>query len=527
MCRLARNPVVCTLSHPELLALLVVALALTFAAAMVHPVWDDAWLAMLLDAGGSISSNMKDRPLVGLIWQTLSETSLLWSSGYVIHCGVWFFTAVVGMCIWRAFYPGFAQYSLLIGCLILAPVICKTQMVILTTMLTSHLPVLLVYAAYLLKVYIVRNQATSKRRFFLHATSPALVIFAGLLSEYAVPAAAACAILLFFSLRTLQVPRRQVVLTLAVWFGAVFVSYVAYWLIADPGARDEVRPETVLSHGLMRRLLNAGLVLLTNVWSLVAGNLLNGLASLRIAVSFYGLTVLLIGLIAGLGLIKWTGRQSKCEPLVFQKISPGSSNLAMLAALLIGCLPVVLMRPYGTYAEMGTRFWLPVLPVAASFSIAVALQIIRKRHYWVLSGLVGCLLVQSVAEQVSNMLRVERVTKRCGPVLRQNLSECGITVAEFVFEDRRWIPYDYELTARLTRGWSQGERERFWAHPTLDYTRQAVGGRVWGNQLASTQMQLSIRGVNRNGMVSRVLLVRVQRTGEFDIQSFGLPVHHQ
>lgn len=487
----------------ELLVLAALAAALSCAAATARPIWDDGWLEILQRSGGGISENMRDRPVLGAIWAFLDQRHLLWTSSYLIHWASWFSMGLVTMFLWLRLFPALPRFALAVGCLAVAPVICETQLVLVTSML-GYLPgIVMVYGAFLLIFSPKLTSRTPGQKKTVAAISVALVLAACLVSEYPVPTAMSCGVLGWFCFGRLGASVRERCVLVGTLVASAVLGYALYWLLADASARPGVRPENSVFGNNPRTYVLAVAGGLDSIWRQVLGAFLEKAGHMRLS---WSAPAGAAGAIC-LSVASWRCRNSL-------GMKPGNENCAwhdagpLVLALGVGMAPVVFMHP-AILRDIDTRLFLPVLPLASCGCVFVLLKLTRLDMNWIVIPIVGAVVGYSSWEQTRVELGNCRRLHEAGRELRQHLAERGITVAVLLADTgipATWNGDDYQLTARLTRDWSNAEINRFWAFQGLKEMRASCS--LPSPSTAGTvEIRRRIRGVERVGAVSRLLLV--------------------
>jgi len=168
---------------------------------------------------------------------------------------------------------------------------------------------------------------------------------------------------------------------------------------------------------------------------------------------------------------------------------------------------------------LSSRYWLPVLPVAACLNIYLLLSVLRPRMWWIVGPLCGFLAGYfTLMTAVPTIHELHKVAS-WGKSLERYVSPEGLTVA--VFDDVKTpdgmeFTRDYELTARLIASWPREKQIRFWA---LIAPNRAVGyaSGIYINQNQAPQIERYDRGVVRRGLIERLLWLRGESDGSLNI----------
>ena len=505
----------------EVAVLLLLATAFTVTARKAFPVWDDAWRVLILNVeGGEIYANAKDRPLEGAIEQFLVDRGVLWQTATLVHWLAWIFIGVVTMRLWSVLFPEHRQYALPAACLAMAPLLCQTQYILLTAVFCCQVPMLMAYAAILL---VWRSHGHDRPFWWKaarHCLAVILLALATLISEYALPTVAAGVTLMALAPGQATQPWRGRWKNIALLLGTTVVGYLIYWWLADVSMRPEVRPEVVvIGQSSIRNMAIMAAYLATSCWQGMLGTFLQKVS----AIDCGGTVLLFATLIAGLPLAclvtlvtHYRARQSAFSDTA--EIFNLHKTFMLLAALIAGILPVIIMQRVPGPAT-ASRYWLPVLPVAACLNIYLLLSVLRPRMWWIVGPLCGFLAGYfTLMTAVPTIHELHKVAS-WGKSLERYVSPEGLTVA--VFDDVKTpdgmeFTRDYELTARLIASWPREKQIRFWA---LIAPNRAVGyaSGIYINQNQAPQIERYDRGVVRRGLIERLLWLRGESDGSLNI----------
>jgi len=508
-------------SRVEVLVLAAFAISIGILSFAVQPIWDDAWLRLMHDNGGSIQAGMLDRPLVGAIWGFLAKRDVLWISGYFLNGAAWFCTGLLAMQWWFFFFPHQRRLSLAVGCLTMSPILCQTQVLVIATMLTAQIPVLLVYGACLIALRAL-TRASGTAKWVLVIIALGLVLLGTLLSEYATSTGFACAVLLGFMLRERGVSKRSTLLISVSFAAWVAVAYLIYWATSNAAARPEVRPEHVVfsAHGMPRLLAATVKDLCNDLWTLSFGRVLQTLGDVQIT-GAAGVITVTIGLFTA-ALVAAASKKGHEEDSSLTETEPRVWAHAFWLSLAVaaGDLPVALMGKAGTsLTNMGTRVWLPVLPIAACLSVFVLSALLRQRFVVLLVPILGFLSGYSFAEEATHRYAICRQTRTWGDEVRKHLSPEGLNVAVFITDQPIGVVSglaDYEFTMKLASAWAKSDCDRFWAFPSIADIND-VSGNLVVNGPGPIRIAKSVRGLTRSGLIAKVIIVRAHNNGSVEV----------
>ena len=370
--------------------------ALTLAAALLYPTWDDGRLMFLIRESGSraIWVNFGNRPLAALLYVFLLNHQAFLPVGMVLHWMTWLGMGLVTMRFWRLMFPAHSRFALLPALLSVAPILCKVQLVLLTVPSICLLgPVLGFIAIFML----LSDQAFRLRKIILRATALALIALSILISEYAVVTAAVGFILLSAKAihgRTERKRERQVSAAL-IAVCALFSYSVFLWLGRASG-RDAFRPGYILESFSLRIPFR----LLSGIWRGAMGGVLESLGLVTLNSKAALLSFVCGAVFSGLVVLG----TNKREEVEFTPKQDRVSVIALLASLVVALVPVVLMDRT-LDSKWDSRFWLPVLPVLSSLSVYILFYVLRTRLYLLVPVLCGFLAGYWTTSEIASAFR--------------------------------------------------------------------------------------------------------------------------
>ena len=312
---------------------------LTYVASLVYPVWDDGWLNLFLLDAHEVGPYTRDRPIVYWIIQQMINFDLVFVGGLLVHFFSWTSMGAVALLLWKKVFPERAEYAVLAAGICMAPMLCTIQLHLLNNTMTGQVGPLLVYFSFFILLAALNRKRKAVQSVFL-VVGMLLLICSCLLSDYAVPAGLACTVLLLFlsdgSLRSRCVLTGGFLLTLV--FG-----YVGYSVLMSGAGREEVRPDLLLgSQGLLYSLGLTLFRLISGLWQGTMGFLLSDIGHLEYHQGPEQALLLLPGLALGLLLFFFVRSRKKAVPA--KKGDSVWGGPVLLAALLLGLLPIVFMR---------------------------------------------------------------------------------------------------------------------------------------------------------------------------------------
>lgn len=486
--------------------------ATTWVAWLVRPSWDDGWIELMHASGRSLQQALGDRPVYGAYLTWLHEHGMLWSVHLGVHLFGWFAQGAAAMAVWSLFFPASPRFRLTAGCLTIAPVICQYQMLIVGG--TIYLiQVAAVFLGFVCIYWAVQSRAALWWKGAILLLTGANVFLNTLVSEYTVPAALAAAVLLWFLLGARGRPLRTRVLATA-WLPAIALGgYSLYYLIADAAVRPDVRPEKIiLGAANLTSLLTTSLGnLASELWQLCLGRTLAGLGRLRIEPTAGGMLVFGLGGLVAAAIVWASLRQRDASPDDrLEILSAARTAGVFLLAISLGLLPIVLIGRVGTLFQMETRYWLPVLPIAACTTVLLIRSFAREKLTAVVIAILALVCGYVAVDEARRELQRAAQTRASGRALHTMLTPEGINVAFFVYEApdtrRAWVTErSYELTAALTADWPTKDRNRFWAWAARHGQYEVPN--------PPADLGVALRAVLRSGPVAKFLWVSVDENG--------------
>jgi hypothetical protein len=514
----------------SVLALLFLCGCYTAGAIGAFPLWDDAWVWLLLEEKGpeAIQASFSDRPINAWLWSALAETgSRFWRASFVSQAVLWPLLGLLSALLWNRLFPELKRYGGLVAVVAVAPFVTKVQMLTANIALASLLPVVLAYAALLL---FWRYAESAERSPLLSlGLGAALLATAVLIQEYALPVVLAGSVLLLDLGRRALEPatRRRAFVALGLLVLTAVVVYTAYLLLAAPGSRGDVRPQHALNVG--RPLLWYPTTLFAAVWRGLVGGFAHELAALPghvLALPGAGLFGLLLA-----GLL-FLGSSPYSEP---RTLTHRGTWLALVVALVAGLTPVVVMGrvPWDPLEGMTSRYGISVLPILAALMVRTALALINPRWRAVPVVLLGLVAGVTAMSEAGAAIEERRLVGRLGAALQPRVANTtGHTIAVVPLPERPLgPPRQWELVARLAADWPPEQRQRLWAYrsgggPPLYYKEEAT--RVLGSRDRCSpprRIGKRVRLVERQGPVEQVLWVTPGRRERVIIEPYcrGVP----
>jgi hypothetical protein len=436
-----------------------VALALIIGATLivawkVWPAWDDGWLSLALRelGAGGIPKAYADRPLVAHAWAFLAAQHLLLPASAILLGASQLSLALAARDVWRRLFPSADQAGWLVAAIAAAPIVYTMTFVLVNPTWAGMLGPALAWPGV---------RAIHARRVVVGLP---LIVLAALLSEYAFAATLAAA-LIYRDRRTTWIA-----------VGVAIAGLGAYVLASSASARPSVRPGFLLGM-LGGQIASLPLRLAGAIIYASAGALARDAAHVAFSIASIAGALAIAPLVGG-------ARAARPDRRTIG---------ALLLALAAGLGPALLAgrEPGGGGAS---RYFLPVLPVAACLPVAIAGWLAPRIGPIVLGALVGATTAGAGAAVIAE--RPAPIAPPAGELV------LGV-VDPLLHRSERWTHQDYEWTARLTGGWPADDARRFWVVPDGEVARW-VGTR---DACVVRPFARSVRGVTREGRPSSVIWI--------------------
>ncbi|HEY1249985.1 MAG TPA: hypothetical protein VGH97_02265, partial [Thermoanaerobaculia bacterium] len=443
----------------ETVFLLLVCSALAAAAAAAFPTLDDAYLNLLLRENGpqGVFLGHQDRPVLAMLLRDASEAfgRHFWTFAFLANVVLWTTLGVQTCILWRLMMPAWSEYAIVAGLLSVAPIVVRIQLVTATVTLFGVLSVVQVYGGLLTLVGALGRSSRGGV-----ALGLLLCALGVLLTEYAVAASCAVAVLLVFAFPELYRGERRLFVrcALAILLIAA-LAYVFFLVISDLGDRPEVDPRRRIDRASIEGFPFS---LLTSVWQVLIGSYGTSFGKIwmerdsgtSIAAVVFGLAIA--------GVVAWILRRRNPAELPDPR---RIRMLPLLAAVVAGIAPVALMRPYSPI-DFATRFYLPVLSPAVVLTLGGLLWSVKPRFRLApvlsLAFIAGAALFRESVDDWRHQRRMDAA----GRVIRGALAPEGLTAvvvsSSSLCEASDWC------TGQATRAWPVDLERRVWIFDPLE-----------------------------------------------------------
>jgi hypothetical protein len=504
----------------SVLALALICVPLTIGAIWAFPIWDDAWFWLLLNENGTgaITTTWVDRPFMATVWSLLATTeSAFWRASVVAQALLWPTLGIFSAILWATLFPNLRQYAMVVGCITVAPIVSKVQMVTATIALQHLLSVVASYGAFLLLLRFVLADGRYGR--VALGLSLPMLGFAILVTEYALPVVIVIVTFFWWYARRAPDPATKARAWGAILFSSLTAgaAYAFFFVTADFTVRHgTVSPKYVLMLG-KSHLIQFPFKLVQGIWQSIVGGFVNAMGDVTLA-SKSGVIAAAYGALVA-GLLFYGCRNPQHVPT-----SPATDAISrrhvlpLAAAFVAGILPTVAMGriPWNPADGMSSRFELPLLPVTVALIVLISLSLVRLRFWAVPILLFGFVAGNATFTEVWSAVRERQEMSAMGAALQPYVSaKDGYTVAAVVLPERSLGPRrDYEVAARLAATWPAELRRRLWAfrfggiQPFYrpEYEAEAVFGSR-GDCTLPREIKRDVRHVTREGPLDQLLWV--------------------
>jgi hypothetical protein len=517
----------------SILALVLICVPLTIGAIWSFPIWDDAWFWLLLDANGTgaITTTWVDRPGMATVWSLFATTEpAFWRASLVAQALLWPTLAIFSAILWTMLFPHLRQYAMVVGCITVAPIISKVQMVTANVALAHLLSVVLSYGAFLLLLHFVLADG----RFGWVALGLGMLMlgFGILVTEYALPVA--IVMVTFFSWHAWRGsdPATRVRAWRAILCSTLVAgtAYAIFFVMADfTVRRGTVSPFYIFTLG-KAHLAHLPFKLVQGIWQSIIGHFVNSMGDITLNSRLGVMAVAYGALVAGLLFYGCRNPRYIAASPTTDTIS-SRDVLPLAAAFVVGILPAVAMDriPWNPIDGMSSRFELPLLPITVALIMLISLSLVRRRLWAVPILLFGFVAGNATFTEVWSAIRERQEMSALGATLQPYVaSKDGYTVAAVVLPERSLGPRrDYEIVARLAATWPSELRQRFWAfrfggiRPFYrpEYEAEAKFGSR-GDCTPPREFKFEVRHVTREGPLDQLIWVSRNSDGSISVEPY-------
>jgi hypothetical protein len=517
----------------SVLALVLVCVPLTIGAIWAFPIWDDAWFWLLLQANGTgaITTTWVDRPVMGTVWSLLATTEpAFWRASLVAQALLWPSLGIISAILWAMLFPHLRQYAMVVGCITVAPIISRVQMVTANIALAHLLSVVLAYGALVLLLRFVT--AEGRPGAVALGLSLPMLGFGILVTEYALPVVIVMVIIFWSYTRRASDAATKVRAWRAIILSSLTasVAYAIFFLLADFTVRQgEVSPLHAFTLGTAH-LVRFPFKVVESFWQSIAGGFVQALREVTLTSKSGVMAAAYGALVAGLLYYGSRNTQHRAESLPRYLIKKQDA-LPLAVAVVAGILPTLAMgrMPWNPVDGMSSRFELPLLPITVGLIVLISFGLVRQRFWAVPILLLGFVAGNATYTEVRAAIRERQQMSALGAALQTHVSsKAGYTVAAVVLPDRSLGPRrPYELAARLTATWPPELRDRFWAFrfggvPPMyrpDTEAEGIFGSR-GNCTTPREFTWGVRHVRREGPLDQLIWIRPETDGSISVEPY-------
>ena len=454
----------------SVLALVLICVPLTIGAIWAFPIWDDGWNWLFINELGTgyFWPFWADRPVMGTVWSLLATTApAFWRAAVVAQALFWPTLGIISAMLWTLLFPHLRQYAMVVGCVTVAPIISRVQMVTAAIALQHLLSVVPSYGAFVLLLRFV----TADGRFGRAALGLSLPLlgFGILVTEYALPVVMVMVTIFWSYARWAPDPATRARAYRAIFFStlAAGAAYAIFFVTADfTPRRGMVSPFYMFTLGTAH-LVRFPFNLVQGIWQSLVGGFLHAMGEITLRSKLGVMAAAYGALVAGL---LFYG----CRKPQYVATSPATHTirsrdvLPLAAAFVAGLLPTVAMGriPWNPVDGMSSRLELPLLPITAALILVISLSLVRQRFWAVPILLFGFVAGNATFTEVQSAIRERQEMSAMGAALQPHVaSKDGYTVAAVLLPERSGLGprRPYEITARLAETWPPELRRRFWA----------------------------------------------------------------
>jgi hypothetical protein len=518
----------------SVLAMALICVPLTIGAMWAFPIWDDAWFWLLLEENGTdiIATTWVDRPVMGIVWSLLATSEhAFWHASFVAQALLWPTLGLISALLWAYLFPHLRQYAMVVGCVTVAPIVSKVQMVTANIAL-AHLPsVVLSYGAFLLLLRFVMADGRFGRAAL--GLSLPMLGFGILFTEFALPVVIVMVIFFWSAARRAPDAETRARAYRAIFFSTLIAgaAYAIFFIIADFTVRGGVvSPFYVLTLGRAQLALSP-LRLVEGIWRSVVGAFVNSMGEVALNTKSGVMAAAYGALVAGLLFYGCRNAQHVAKSPSRNIISK-RDVLPPAVALVAGLVPTVAMAriPWNPADGMSSRFELPLLPITAALIVLVSLSLVRQRLWAVPILLFGFVAGNATFTEVWSAISERQQMAAVGAALQAHVApKDGYTVAAVALPERSLGPRrPYELVVRLAATWPQELRRKFWAFrfgggPPMYQVGQEAEANLGGSRgdcKPPREFKWGVRHVWREGPLDQLIWVRPQTDGSISVEPY-------
>ena len=365
--------------------------------------------------------------------------------------------------------------------------------------------------------YWGEGHADKPRRPLLLGIAAALAALGVVLSEYGVATnLVGCAILIGVALTSSgRDARRRLVISAVSLFALTVAAYLLFAKMADFGARPDVSPAQMVHRGVAK-WLEVPFDVLAGVWHALIGAYAAALGTITLA---WDSKSTLVGALCGLLMAillclaiqtRRTGKSSE------EHIGRSALRVAvLLPSVLAGLVPFRVMGRPTTLLEFGSRFRIPIMPVAGAITLVLILSLVRPALRWIPVAMFGLLIGYASWTFTFTAIQQSRLIAALGTSLKPFVADAGgYTVAIVPFNR-----FETELTANISSTWPVDLEKRLWVVGE-EPARIQFGSR--STCRPGAVLDIHVRGLARAGKLDELLWVEAPPGKPVSIEPYCL-----
>jgi hypothetical protein len=190
----------------------------------------------------------------------------------------------------------------------------------------------------------------------------------------------------------------------------------------------------------------------------------------------------------------------------------------LVPAVIVGLLPFSVMGRPATLLEFGSRFRIPIMPVATVITLALALQLVRRQSRWVPVAMFGFIIGYASWTYTYTAVQQSHAIAALQSSLKPYAAQTdGYTVAVVPFGR-----FESELTANISSTWPLDMEKRLWVVGE-EPARNQFGSRSNCNPVTTLDVQM--RGLTRSGKLSNILWVEAPAGKAVSVEPYCRPIN--
>ncbi len=488
------------------LVVALICLVFTVAAVVSFPQADDGSLALTINELGSkgIMKAYPDYPLAAWFWRFLLDSCgvYFWPMTMLLNGILWACFGVEAAYLWVRVFPEHHGFTPLAGCLAIAPIVLQVQTAAVTISSTAVFAAVAGYFSLFLFLRCLERYSLGG----LYGIALSLLAIAVFFGDYGLSIGLTVFALLIGGEMSHDHPSPQARSRRTAWTVLAITAFVhgLYLTVVHYNSTLAINPSQ--HPNLLRRFEGFPLNFFSALWHVVIGAYGTFLGDFSVS---WGSKTLLISLLFGI-VLALVLRGSLVNETT-EALNSGNRVRTIFLALMIGLAPLVFNHPFWTESafpresEVASRFFIPVMPVAACLTLSIVLRLVRARFRVLVAGVLGVLIGYSLLNQVWTGFRRQHLLSSIGTMLKSNVAPSGgQLVGVLSTEDLCFA--DFSCTAKASSGWSPDLTKSFWLYKPSEAI-QHLGTRKDCKGVAV--LHAGIRAVRRNGPISNVLWVQM------------------